>query len=69
MSSKWFLGFADGTSRHTWNLASAAWVIYSPLGQLVASRGSCLGPATNNMAEYKVVIEVYGMPCHMASLS
>ena len=58
MSSEWFVGFTDGASRHTCNLDSVAWVIYSPLGQLVASRGTCLGPATNNVAEYRAVIEL-----------
>ena len=58
MSSEWFVGFADGASHHTYNLASAAWVIYSPLGQLVFSGGAYLGPATNNVAKYRVVIEI-----------
>ena len=58
MSSEWFIGFADGASHHTCNLASAAWVIYSPSGQLVSSRGTCLGPTTNNVAEYRAVIEI-----------
>ena len=58
MSSECFTGFVDGASRHTCNLASATWVIYSPSGLLVASGGTCLGPATNNMAEYKAVIEL-----------
>ena len=58
MSSKWFVGFADGTSRHTCNLASAAWVIYFPSGQLVSSKGACLGPATNNVPEYRAIIEL-----------
>ena len=58
MSSKWFVGFADGASCHTCNLASATWVIYSPSGQLVASGGTCLGPASNNVAEYRAVIEL-----------
>ena len=40
----------------TW--ASAAWVIYSPSGQLVATGGACLGPASNNVAEYRAVIEL-----------
>ena len=58
MSSEKFIGFADSASRHTCNLASAAWVIYSPSGQLVASGGACLGPATNNVVEYMDVIEI-----------
>jgi hypothetical protein len=37
-------GFADGSSHHTLNLASAAWVIYKPSGQLLSSGGTCLGP-------------------------
>ena len=58
MSSKRYLGFTDGASRHTCNIASTAWVIYSPLGQPVAAGGACLGPASNNVAEYRVVIEL-----------
>jgi ribonuclease HI len=53
-----YLGFVDGASRHTWNLASAAWVVYSPEGMLVYSGVICLGPSTNNVVEYSVVIEV-----------
>jgi ribonuclease HI len=40
------------------NLASIAWVIYSPTGQLVSSGGACLDPSTNNVVEYSVVIEL-----------
>ena len=58
MSSEWFVGFADGNSCHTCNLDLAAWVIYSPLGQLIASGGACLGPTTNNVAEYRTVNEI-----------
>jgi ribonuclease HI len=48
-------GFVDGASRHTQNLASAAWTIYHS-GELVSSGGTCLGPATNNVAEYHTII-------------
>ena len=58
MSYKRYLGFPDGASRHTCNLASTTWVIYSPSGQLVAVGGTCLGPASNNVAEYRAVIEL-----------
>ena len=58
MSFEGFIGFVDGASRHTCNLASVGWVIYSPSGQLVASGGTCLGPASNNVAEYRTVIEL-----------
>jgi ribonuclease HI len=50
-----FFGFADGASRHTQNISSAAWVIYQ-FDEVVSSGGICLGPATNNMAEYHAVI-------------
>jgi ribonuclease HI len=50
-----YFGFVDGASRHTQNLASASWIIYHS-GELVSSGGICLGPATNNVAEYHVVI-------------
>jgi len=53
-----YLGFADGSSRHTRNLAFAGWVIYLPEGLLVSLGGVCLRPSTNNVAKYSVVIEI-----------
>jgi ribonuclease HI len=53
-----YVGFTDGASRHTQNLASTTWVIYSPEGLLVSSGGVSLGPSTNNVAEYRVVIKL-----------
>jgi ribonuclease HI len=38
-------------------LASTAWVIFTPHGQLLSSGGICLGDTTNNVTEYSVVIE------------
>ena len=35
-----------------------AWVIYYPSGQLMVSRGVCIGPASNNIAEYTVVLNL-----------
>ena len=58
IAAKWFIGFVDGISRHTCNLASAAWVIYSPSEMLVSFGGACLGPTTNNVAKYRVVIKL-----------
>ena len=55
--SEVFVGYADCASRHTWRLASAIWVIFTPRGQLLSSEGICLGDTTNNVAEYSVVIE------------
>ena len=51
-----YYGFADGASRHTRNLASSAWVVYSPAGELSISGARCLGSATNNVAEYQAAI-------------
>ena len=58
MSSEWFVGFVDGASRHTCNLASDAWVIYVPLGQWVSYGGAFLGPVTKNLAKYSATIEL-----------
>ena len=40
------------------NLASAAWVLYSPAEDLVSSGVVCIGPATNNITEYEAVIGI-----------
>jgi hypothetical protein len=52
------IGFTDGTICSTQNLASVAWAIYTPTNELITLRGVCLGRATNNIAEYSVVIEL-----------
>ena len=41
---------------YTLNLASAAWVLYSPVEYLVSSGAVCLGPTTNNITEYEAII-------------
>ena len=53
-----FVGYVDDVSRHTRRLASRAWVIFTPQGQLLSSGGICLGDTTNNVAEYSAVIEL-----------
>ena len=52
------IGFADGASHHTQHSASAAWLIYTPVGQVLSLGGVCLRPSSNNVAEYSVVIEL-----------
>jgi hypothetical protein len=42
---------------HIWNMASAAWVIYSTEVQLVSSGGVRLEPSTNNVVEYSIIID------------
>ena len=51
-----FYGFADGACRHTLNLASVAWVLYSPDHDLISSGEFCIDLTTNNIAEYQAVI-------------
>ena len=51
-----FYGFVDGACRHTLNLASAAWVLYSRDHDLISSGAVCIGPSTNNIVKYQAVI-------------
>ena len=52
-----FYGFTNGACHHTLNLASDAWVLYSPAEDLVSSGVLCIGPATNKIAEYEPVTQ------------
>ena len=58
MESSTFIGFVDGVSRYTQHSASVAWVIYTPMGQVLSLGGVCLRPSSNNVAEYSAVIEL-----------
>ena len=58
MDSSIYIGFVDGASHHTQHSTSAAWVIYTPVGQVFSSRGICLRPSSNNVAEYSAIIEL-----------
>ena len=51
-----FIGFEDGANCYMLNLASMDLVLYSPTCDLVILGGICLGPSTNNLAEYHAVI-------------
>ncbi len=53
-----YVGYADGASRSTRNLSSAAWAIFDPSGELVSFRGVCIGRSTNNIVEYSALIEL-----------
>ena len=57
-SSEPFVGYADGASRSTQNLSSAAWAIFAPNGELVSFQGICIGRSTNNIAEYSTLIKL-----------
>jgi ribonuclease HI len=58
MESSIYLGFANGASLHMCNMASTAWVIYSPKGQLMSLGGIRLEPSTNNVVEYNIIIDL-----------
>ena len=51
-----FVGFMNGASQHTQNIASIVWVIYSSSGQLVSFGNACLGPETKKIVEYSIMI-------------
>lgn len=48
----------DGASCSTGNLATTIWVIFSPIDELVSSGGIFLGPTTNTIMDYSVVIKL-----------
>ena len=53
-----YLGFVDGASQNTQNLASVAWVIYYPSGQLLVTMGICISPSLNNVVEYTAIVNL-----------
>ena len=57
-SSEPFFGYADGASRHTQNLSSTAWAIFSSSGELVIFQGICIGRSTKNIDEYNGLIKI-----------
>jgi ribonuclease HI len=69
-----YIEYADGASRPSQNIASATWVIFSFTNAFVGSGGLFQGPATNNVAEYEVVISLLtqayalGIHCLMVQL-
>ena len=58
MESFVYIGFADGASHHTQNTAYVASVIYTPSDQVLSSKGICLQPSSNNVAEYSAIIKL-----------
>ena len=58
VESSIYIGFIDGASHHTQHSASTAWVIYTPMGQVLSSGGICLRPCSNNVAEYSAIINL-----------
>ena len=58
MESFAYIGFVDGASHHTQHSSSTAWVIYTPMGQVLSSGGVCLRLSSNNVSEYSIIIEL-----------
>ena len=58
MESSIYIRFTDGASHHTQNLASTAWLIYTPTDRVLSSGGICLWPSSNNVDEYSAFIEL-----------
>ena len=51
------LGYADGASCGSRNIAFAAWKLFTRDSLVLSLGGSFIGPTTNNVAEYSVTIE------------
>ena len=59
------ISYVDDASRWTQNLTSATWALYTPSHEILHSSDICLGPATNNQAEYIAVIGLLAdAQCH-----
>ena len=56
--SSTFIGFTDGASRRTQHSASTAWVIYTPIGQVLSSGGICLRPYRDAVSHGILSLEV-----------
>jgi ribonuclease HI len=63
-SLAYHIGYADGASHWTQNIASAAWDIYTPSHEMLHSSDIFLGPATKNQAEYTTVIGLLTVTQH-----
>jgi len=53
-----FVGYADGASRSTRNLPSAAFAIFTPSNELASFRGIYIGQSMNNITEYSTFMEL-----------
>jgi ribonuclease HI len=62
--SAYHIGYADGASRWTHSLTSAAWALYTPSHILLHSNGICLDLATNNQDKYDDIIGLFTEASH-----
>jgi hypothetical protein len=51
-SAYFFIGYVDGVSYYSQNLASTTWDLFTPSHSLIHSNYLCIIPATNNQDEY-----------------
>ena len=58
MPPPYSLGFVDGVSHWTRNLASFSWAIYTPTHMMIQSTHVCIGPDSNNKDEYTIIINL-----------
>jgi ribonuclease HI len=56
--SYFYIGYANGASHYSRNLASTTWALFTPVHSLVHSSGISIGPATNNQVEYDAMIDL-----------
>ena len=52
------IGYDEGANRSSHNVTFVSWVIFSPSNEFLDFGGIFLSRATNNIAEYEVVIEL-----------
>ena len=60
-----YVGFVDGASRWSLNLASAVWVIDSLSHELIHIDGMCVSISTNNQVEYDSVVGLLTAALHL----
>ncbi len=53
----WLKIFCDGGARGNPGPAASAFVVYNEAGEIVGKKGKYLGETTNNVAEYRAVLE------------
>jgi len=53
-----YFGYANGASHNNRNLSSIMWDFFSPNGKVVSLQGICIVISTNNIVEYRVMVEL-----------
>ena len=54
-----YIEFVDGASRHAQHSTSTAWVIYTPISQVLSSGGICLRPYRDSISHGILSLEVH----------